>query len=152
MEKLSRRHFIKASTACGIAACVFGSGSVLAEWPSKAFADKSQDNVLKQLYGESSATPSTKIELKAPEIAENGAVVPINVKTSLKNVESVSILVDKNPNPLAAQFQLDKGSKAAIGTRIKLREKTHVTAIVKADGKLYSASRYVKVTRGGCGG
>lgn len=152
MSQLTRRSFLKSTAAYSVATCFLASGTVLAEWPKQAFADKSKDDVIKQLYGNSATQESKQITIKAPDIAENGAVVPVTIKTSLPNVESVSILVDENPNPLAAQFHITPGNNADVGTRIKMGKKSHVTAIVKSNGKLYRSSKFVKVTRGGCGG
>ena len=152
MSTQSRRTFLKNTAAYSVATCFLASGSVLAEWPKQAFADKNKTDVMKQLYGSSKSQASSKIIIKAPDIAENGAVVPVTVKTSLPNVESVSILVDENPNPLAAQFHITPGNNGDVGTRIKMGKKSNVTAVVKSNGKLYTSSKFVKVTRGGCGG
>ena len=95
---------------------------------------------------------SDKVKLDAPEIAENGAVVPISVTTTLPNVTSISFLVAENPNALAASYVIPAGTVPAVANRLKMAKTTSVTAIVEADGKLYSATKEVKVTVGGCGG
>jgi len=92
------------------------------------------------------------IKIKAPDIAENGAVVPVTVSTGLENVESISILAAKNGNPLIASFNLGEGAEPFVSTRIKMGATADVIALVKAGGKLYSAKKEVKVTIGGCGG
>ncbi|MBT8141001.1 MAG: thiosulfate oxidation carrier protein SoxY, partial [Gammaproteobacteria bacterium] len=93
-----------------------------------------------------------KISLKVPEIAENGAVVPVSVKTKLDNVSSISILVDENPTPLSATFELTPAVDADISARIKMGQSSNVRAVVKAGDKVYFTSKEVKVTIGGCGG
>ena len=152
MSILTRRKFIQSAAAYGVAACAFISSSAFAKWPSNLFATEKKDDLLKDLFGDAIIENSTQVNIKAPEIAENGAVVPITVQANLPKVESVSILVDKNPRPLAAQFVMKPADNSAISTRLKLAETSSVTAIVKADGKLYSATKQIKVTIGGCGG
>jgi sulfur-oxidizing protein SoxY len=151
MIQLTRRKFVQHAALGGLA-CALMSKTALADWPSAIFDAEKKNDVLKQLFGDEKIEQSSLIEIKAPEIAENGAVVPVNVNTNLPNVESVSIIVDENPHPLAAQFVTQPGGNPNVGTRIKLAEKSNVTAIVKSNGKLYSQTKYVKVTKGGCGG
>ena len=121
------------------------------KWPKDAFAQKTQADVIKALYAK---TPeeSSKVALDAPEIAENGAVVPISVSSTLGDVTSISILVAENPFPLAASYRIPAGASAMVGSRLKMAKTSKVTALVEAGGKLYSASKEVKVTVGGCGG
>ena len=95
---------------------------------------------------------SDEIKLKAPDIAENGAVVPVTVSSSMGNVEAISIIAEANPGPLTSTYALSSASEAFVSTRIRLAKTGNVVAVVKADGKLYSASKEVKVTIGGCGG
>ena len=123
----------------------------LAAWPKEAFDGEDVSSVTNALYG-GEATDSDMIKLKAPDIAENGAVVPVSVKTDLPNVESISILVDGNPNPLASTFELTENSIADVSTRIKMSKTSNVVAVVKADGGVHKAQQEVKVTIGGCGG
>jgi sulfur-oxidizing protein SoxY len=124
--------------------------ALAAEWNKAAFDAKALPEALKAL-GIAAAADSDKIDLKAPEIAENGAIVPIEVGSALPNTQSIYIFAEKNPQPLVAQFDLT-GIEPFISTRIKMGESAKVRVIVKADGKFYSASREVKVTIGGCGG
>lgn len=121
-----------------------------AEWNKMAFEGKSLDDVLKALGG-TSAEKSAEVNLNAPDIAENGAVVPVGVATSLK-AQEIAILVEKNPNMLAAHFVLPAGAEPFVGTRVKMGQTSNVMALVKADGKWFMASKEVKVTLGGCGG
>ena len=92
------------------------------------------------------------MNLKAPDIAENGAVVPVTVSSGIANVESIAIIVDDNPSPLTAVFELGADAIADVSTRIKMGKTSTVLAVVKADGKLYGTQTEVKVTIGGCGG
>jgi sulfur-oxidizing protein SoxY len=123
-----------------------------AAWPNKAFDSTVMKKGLVELFGTDVMTPSDKITLKAPEIAENGAVVPVSIKTSLENVESISIVVEKNPRPMVANFEIPPGTLADISSRIKMAETSDVTAVIKTSDGLYSTARQVKVTIGGCGG
>jgi len=92
------------------------------------------------------------IKIKAPDIAENGAVVPITVSTGMAGVESISVLASGNGTPLVASFTLGSGAEAYASTRIKMAKTSDVVALVKANGKLFSNKKQVKVTIGGCGG
>ena len=121
------------------------------KYPEEAFKQKSDAEAIKALYGKT-AEPSDKVKLDAPEIAENGAVVPISVSSSLADVTSISILVSENPNALAASYKIPSGTVPSIANRLKMAKTTNVIAIVEAGGKLYSTTREVKVTVGGCGG
>ena len=121
-----------------------------AEWNKLAFEGKSLDDVLKA-FGGTTAEKSADVSLNAPDIAENGAVVPVGVSTSLK-AQEIAILVEKNPNMLAAHFTLPAGTEPFVGTRVKMGQTSNVLALVKADGKWFVASKEVKVTLGGCGG
>lgn len=115
-----------------------------------AFQARNLDDTFKSLGG--TPEPSTAIQLTTPDIAENGAVVPVSVTSSLPKTEQIMVLVEKNPNPLAASFTFPEGTEPSISTRVKVGQTCNVYAVVKADGKLYSAFRETKVTLGGCGG
>ena len=121
------------------------------KYPEDAFKLKNEADAIKALYGKT-VEPSDKVKLDAPEIAENGGVVPISVTTSLDKVTSISFFVAENPFALAASYRIPDGTVAAVANRLKMAKTTNVTAIVEADGKLYSATKEVKVTVGGCGG
>ena len=121
------------------------------KYPEDAFKQKSEADAIKSLYGKT-AEPSDKVKLDAPEIAENGAVVPISVSSTLADVTSISILVAENPNALAASYRIPAGTMPSVANRIKMAKTTNVIAIVEAGGKLYRATKEVKVTVGGCGG
>jgi sulfur-oxidizing protein SoxY len=121
------------------------------KYPEDAFKAKGEADAIKALYGKT-AEPSDKVKLDAPEIAENGAVVPISVSTTLADVTTISFLVSENPNALAASYQIPPGTMPSIANRLKMAKTSNVTVIVEAGGKLYSATKEVKVTVGGCGG
>ena len=123
----------------------------MAKW-SKAFDNGTVDGALNDLYGSAELTADDAITLKVPEIAENGSVVPVTVKSKMANVTNISIFADKNPQPLAASFTLPEGTAAEVSIRIRLGETQVVKAVVEADGKLYTKEQEVKVTIGGCGG
>jgi sulfur-oxidizing protein SoxY len=120
-------------------------------YPEDAFKQKDTKEAIKLLYGRT-AESSDKVKLDAPEIAENGAVVPISVSTTLADVTSVSFLVPENPNVLAAYYRIPPGTMPNVANRLKMAKTTNVIVIVEAGGKLYSATKEVKVTVGGCGG
>jgi sulfur-oxidizing protein SoxY len=121
------------------------------KYPEDAFKQKGDADAIKTLYG-ATAEASDKVKLDAPEIAENGAVVPISVTTTLENVTSISFLVSENPNALAASYRIPEGTLPSVANRLKMQKTSNVIAIVEAGGKLYSATKEVKVTVGGCGG
>ena len=121
------------------------------KYPEDAFKAKSEADAIKSLYGKT-AEPSDKVKLDAPEIAENGAVVPISVSTTLADVTSIAFLVSENPNALAASYKIPAGTMPSVANRLKMAKTSNVIAIVEAGGKLYSATKEVKVTVGGCGG
>ena len=121
------------------------------KWPKDAFSQKTEAGAIKALYGKTPEA-SDKVSLDAPEIAENGAVVPISVTTALPGVTSIAILAAGNPFPLAAHYLIPAGTSAAVANRLKLAKTTNVIALIEAGGKIYSATKEVKVTVGGCGG
>jgi sulfur-oxidizing protein SoxY len=121
------------------------------KYPEDAFKQKDNKEAIRLLYGRT-AEPSDKIKLDAPEIAENGAVVPISVSTSLADVISIAFVVPENPNVLAAYYKIPQGTMPNVANRLKMAKTSNVIVIVEAGGKLFSATKEVKVTVGGCGG
>jgi sulfur-oxidizing protein SoxY len=121
------------------------------KYPEDAFKQKSDAEAIKALFGKPHEA-SDQVKLDAPEIAENGGVVPISVTTTLANVTSIAFVVSENPNALAASYQIPAGTVPAVANRLKMAKTTNVIAIVESGGKLYSATKEVKVTVGGCGG
>jgi sulfur-oxidizing protein SoxY len=135
----------------GLGGSPFAFAAANDKYPEDAFKQKSAADAIKSLYGET-AEPSDKVKLDAPEIAENGAVVPISVSTTLADVTSIAFLVSENPNALAASYRIPPGTLPSVSNRLKMAKTCNVIAIVEAGGKLYSATKEVKVTVGGCGG
>src|SRR6476661_8798454 len=121
------------------------------KYPEEAFKQKSEADAIKALYGKT-AEPSDKVKMDAPEIAENGSVVPISVTTTLADVTSISFLVSENPVALVASYKIPAGTLPSVANRIKMARTSNVIVVVEAGGKLYSANKEVKVTVGGCGG
>lgn len=157
MTSTKRRIFLKGSLATGALGIAVSTGLLtprvsLAAWSKAAFEAKDVDGAVSALYGASSMTDSDKVSIKAPDIAENGAVVPVTVTTSIDGASSISIIADKNATPLTAEFTLGPGTQGYVSTRIKMGKTANVIAVVKAGDKLFSASKEVKVTIGGCGG
>ena len=151
----SRRDFIKLS---GVYAAMAAAGLLSAEEAfaqqqarNKAFEAKSLDETVK-LLGGTTAVQSGEISITAPDIAENGAVVPIGVTSKIPNTQNIYILVDKNNNSLSAGFGIPPGTEPNVATRVKMAQTSNVHAVVKADNKFYVATKEVKVTLGGCGG
>ena len=126
-------------------------GQALAAYPTAAFEAKDSAAALSAALGSGSFEHSDDIKIKAPDIAENGSVVPVTISSSLAGVESISLLSESNNSPMVASFNLN-GSQAFISTRIKMGKTGNVLAVVKSGGKLYANKKEVKVTIGGCGG
>ena len=121
------------------------------EWNKAAFEARNMDDVLRML-GSPAPQQSIDVVLNGPEIAENGAVVPLEIESKLPNTESIAILIEKNPSILAAYFSIPSGTLPWLQTRVKMAETCNVYALAKAGGKFYYAAREIKVTIGGCGG
>lgn len=149
----ARRSVIKAGSALGL---LFATGILTSKqlWAAAdnraAFEAKTLAEALTALGA--TGVDSKDIAITTPDIAENGAVVPVTVSTTIPNVQEIYILVEKNPNPLAATFIIPAGTESSIQTRLKMGQSTNVVAVVKADGKFFTASKETKVTLGGCGG
>ncbi|MFP3874462.1 MAG: thiosulfate oxidation carrier protein SoxY [Thiohalophilus sp.] len=154
---MQRRTFLKGSLAGSTVAVAVGAGlltpgTVMAAWPKNAFETESMETAMNDLFGSAEAEPSDDISIKAPDIAENGAVVPVSVTTGISGIEEIAIIAEKNDSPLAANFKLASNAKGFVSTRIKMAKTSNVIAVVKSGGKAYSARKEVKVTIGGCGG
>ena len=148
---IQRRRLIQTSALMGLMASAgLSSKAEAAAWNKAAFEAKSVDDVAKALGG-GAPQKSDQVILRAPDIAENGAVVPVGVETNLKATE-MAILVEKNPNAMAAMFVIPTGAEAFAATRVKMGQTSNVYALAKVDGKWLMASKEVKVTLGGCGG
>ncbi|MBT3725103.1 MAG: thiosulfate oxidation carrier protein SoxY [Gammaproteobacteria bacterium] len=153
---MNRRTLLKrtlAVSAVSVAASagLLAPGQALAAYPTAAFEAKDSAAALSAALGSGSFEHSDDIKIKAPDIAENGSVVPVTISSSLAGVESISLLSESNNSPMVASFNLN-GSQAFISTRIKMGKTGNVLAVVKSGGKLYANKKEVKVTIGGCGG
>ena len=123
----------------------------LAAWNKEAFGAKSAADALKSL-GVGAPAESKDILIEAPQIAENGAVVPVEITSNVPGTRSIAVVVEKNPFPLVAKFDFTEGALPFVKVNVKVGESSLVRAIAEAGGKYYTASREVKVTIGGCGG
>ena len=124
----------------------------LAAWPQAAFDAKTLADAVKALGG-GTPTESKDVTITGPDIAENGAVVPVGVATSLPGVKRLLLLVEKNPSVLAAVFDVTDSVEANLNTRVKMGQSSNVYAVAMMnDGKVLYASKEIKVTLGGCGG
>jgi sulfur-oxidizing protein SoxY len=138
--------------ALAMAAGLLKPGAARAEaWNKAAFETKSFADAVKALGGPP-AVESKDITITSPDIAENGAVVPFTIASKLAGTVSIAVLIEKNPNILAANFEIPQGTDPWVNTRVKMAQTSNVYALVKAGGKYYYASKEVKVTLGGCGG
>jgi sulfur-oxidizing protein SoxY len=151
----NRRDFMKLTGVFGLlaAAGLLSTTEALAQqqaWNKAAFETKSLADTYKVLGG--TPAESADIAITAPDIAENGAVVPVGVTSKIPNTQAVYILVEKNPNMMAAGFSIPQGTEPNVTTRIKMGQTSNVYAVVKAGDKYYVSSKEVKVTLGGCGG
>jgi sulfur-oxidizing protein SoxY len=154
-----RREVLKTGGGVTLLALVAAAGwlrpgeALAADWNKAAFDTKTMDETMKALGGAGAPAQSKDIAFfSTPDIAENGAVVPIGITSNVPKTEAIAILVEKNPNMLAAMFELPAGTEPSISTRVKMGQSSNVYALVKADGKYYVASKEIKVTLGGCGG
>lgn len=155
MDKL-RRAFLKNVGAAGalmvaIGTGLFKSGEVFAAmWNKLAFSSSNVTEAMKYAnYG--GAIESKDISLKLPDIAENGALVPVEATSNIPGTTSIAFFVDKNKYPMIADFELLNGTEPYISTRIKMNQTSLVRVAVRAGGKVYTQSKEVKVTIGGCG-
>jgi sulfur-oxidizing protein SoxY len=139
----------------GLGNLPFGLAPALAaandKYPEEAFKAKNEADAVKALFGKTPEA-SDKVKMDAPEIAENGAVVPVSATTTLSDVTSITFLVHENPVVLVASYHIPAGTVPSVANRIKMAKTSNVIVVVEAGGKLYSATKEVKVTVGGCGG
>ncbi|HEX9571963.1 MAG TPA: thiosulfate oxidation carrier protein SoxY [Burkholderiales bacterium] len=152
-----RRDMLKAGGGAGVLALAAAAGLLrpgeapAQEWNKAAFSTKSVADTVKALGG-SGSIESKEIQITAPDIAENGAVVPISIESRLARTQAIAIMIEKNPNTLSANFEIPEGTDPFVTTRVKMGETSNVYALVKADGKYFHAVKEIKVTIGGCGG
>jgi sulfur-oxidizing protein SoxY len=154
----NRRKVLQGAVSASTMAMVAASGLILpkrllAHWPKDAFTAEAVEDALLVLMGQSEGVEDEAFSFKVgspPSYAVNGASVPVTVQTTLKNVERIAILVDKNPFPLAMSVDITPIVKLPFKTMIKIAEDANVIALVRADGQLYQTSRFVEVDIGGC--
>lgn len=125
--------------------------ALAALWNKEAFGAKSAADALKAI-GAGSAAPSQDILVEVPQIAENGAVVPVEITSNIAGTRSIAVLVDKNPFPLIAKFDFLEGALPFVKLNAKMGETSNLRVIAEAGGRHYVATKEVKVTIGGCGG
>ena len=152
-----RRTFLKGTGAAGTVAVAVAAGLLkpsqvlAAEWNKGAFGAKGMTDAMKAMDA-AGAAESKDILIKAPDIAENGAVVPVEVTSKIAGTQAIMLFAEKNATPLVADFNLSNGAEGYVSTRIKMGQTSNIRVVVKAGGKAYTAVKEVKVTIGGCGG
>jgi sulfur-oxidizing protein SoxY len=155
MTEPSRRSALKRTgvlMASAIAAGLLRPSDALADWNKGAFESKTVADALKNLKV-ASAADTKDIVIRAPDIAENGAVVPIEIQSNIPGTRSIAVLIEKNPFPYAASFDFSQGAVPFVALRVKMGETSNVRVVAAtADGKYHAAVKEVKVTIGGCGG
>jgi len=152
--QMNRRGALAAAGAFGallVAGLLRPVTALAATWNKGAFEAKSGADALKGL-GVAGTEPSTGIVIEAPQIAENGAVVPIEIASNIPGTTSIAVLIDKNPLPLTARFDFMEGALPFVKVNVKMGETSDVRVVATAGGKHYVAVREIKVTIGGCGG
>jgi len=160
MDRPSRQRRTLLRSGAGAAVCTalvaagwFKPATAVAEaWNKDAFDSHALADARKALGAVEAAQSAEIAFVQTPEIAENGAVVPVGIVSSLPGTDAIAVLIEKNPNPLAAVFDIPSGTEPAISTRIKMAQTSNILALVRAGGKYYVASKEIKVTLGGCGG
>jgi sulfur-oxidizing protein SoxY len=154
MTQPARRIALKragALMATAIAAGVIKPGDAFAAWNKGAFDAKTTADAMKAL-GVANATESKDIQIRAPDIAENGAVVPIDITSNIPGTTAISVFIEKNPFPYTGTFDVSQGALPSVHLRVKIGESSPVRVVVAAGGKYFTAAKEVKVTIGGCGG
>lgn len=151
-----RRAVLRGGGALGLLAALSAAGFVipqaaLAEWNKNAFEAKTMEEALKAM-GAGSAATSGEIQIVASDIAENGAVVPVQAVSKLAGTKQIAVLVEKNPNVLAAVFDIGPDVMPDVTTRIKMSQTSNVIVLVRTESGFATATKEIKVTLGGCGG
>lgn len=148
-----RRQFLRVAyrAAAAISSHLLTAKAALAAWPASLFAAGDFTSQFQRAYGEQAIRDSDAIRISLPEIAENGAVVPITVSSDLSDIQRLYLWVEKNPTPLAAEIELDASLAVYLTARIKMAESSHVTVIARQGENLLRNRRWVKVMQGGCG-
>ncbi len=153
---MNRREVLKVGGGAAVYSALasmgfFAANPAMAAWNKDAFATKTIAETLKVL-GVSGTTNSADVVITSPDIAENGAVVPVGVASKIAKTEMIAVMIEKNPAMMAGMYEFSPNAEADISMRCKMGQSTDVYALVKADGKFYMTKKEVKVTLGGCGG
>ena len=153
---MHRRYFLKTLTTCAsfVLACASGILKPIiafAEWNTEAFSAITEKDAIELFFPDQNISTSDAIDIGAYDLVENGAVVPVKIKTDLPEIKTITILVEHNPNPLIANFNLSPGCEGFVATRIKMDQSSDIIAVVNSGGKLYSTRKFVEVLAGGCG-
>jgi len=152
-----RRFVLRRAGATGALAAALAAGLLKPErvlaatWNTAAFAAKTPADALKSI-GAADALDSKDVLIDLPQIAENGAVVPIEITSNVPGTTSIAVVIEKNPFPLAGQFSFMEGALPYVKLNVKVGQSSVIRVIAEAGGKHYAASKEVKVTIGGCGG
>jgi sulfur-oxidizing protein SoxY len=157
---MNRREALKTGSSTTVLALMMAAGLIkpedafaqTAEWNKTAFETKNLNDTVKAMGGAAATESKDIVFTSAPDIAENGGRVPISITSNIAKTESISVLIEKNPNMLAASFNIPAGTEAFASTTVKMGQTSNVYAVIKADGKFYYAAKEIKVTLGGCGG
>lgn len=152
---MHRRSFLKIFASCSTLLVSAAYGILkplvtLAEWNADAFSADTEADAVARFFPGKKITPDDSINIGVYDLVENGAVVPVKIETSIPEVDSITILVEHNPNPLIASFKLGKGCNGFIATRIKMDQSSDIIAVIESQGKLYSTRKFVEVLEGGC--
>ena len=149
---MNRRHWLRASLGLGAAAAILLSPLRALASMREGFDAQTVDAALQAVIGGRPVEESTAIKFKIPDIAENGAVVPVSVSTDIDGVTAISIVIENNPNPLTSRFDISPNVVADVSTRVKMGDSSMVRVYVETADKIYTTAKEVKVTIGGCGG
>jgi sulfur-oxidizing protein SoxY len=137
--------------AAAVASGMLGPSRAFAAWNKRAFEAKSTLDAMRAL-GVANAEDTSAIEIRAPDIAENGAVVPIDITSNIPGTTAIAVFIEKNPFPYTGSFDFSQGAVPYVHLRVKIGESSPVRVVVTAGGKHYTSAKEVKVTIGGCGG
>lgn len=152
---LRRRSFLQLTASAGLSMFALAAGllpRVAGAGDKRPAFDATAITEALKAIGVTDPAESTEITFKAPDIAENGAVVPVEIESKLPNTRGIAILVEKNPHVMSAEFMIPDGTEPFVATRVKVAESSLIHAVVKTDAGAFYTTRLVKVTLGGCGG
>ena len=153
---MSRRDVLKAGGGAAVYTALasmgfFAANPAMAAWKKEFFETKTIADTLKAM-GISATAESADVAITSPDIAENGAVVPVGVASKLPKTEMIAVMIEKNPSMMAGFYEFTPAADPDVSMRVKMGQSSDVYALVKADGKFFMAKKEIKVTLGGCGG